>query len=268
MDCVEIRQGFITGGVPSGPSVGEHLKGCEHCKELFGNAAALGRRLADIAPRSPHGVTEQLAVTESLIADEHGVRAFLRSRPTRVRWALTLVLPAVLLVRELLKRRAPLRELGATRMLAGLLLLGLLGVVTESALRPLPIERRAARLRSVLALVAWCLPCLLWFAPEAPVGAENFSSSGFAVRALTCFGYGSALAAPSFALLWAFDRGQRVPYRVWALACGLIALLSSLILLLHCPSTQRAHLIAGHFCIGPAWFVAVSIATWWRSPVR
>ncbi len=113
-----------------------------------------------------------------------------------------------------------LRELGTTRMLAGFLLLGLLGVIAHGALRPLPIERRAARLRWLLALVAWSLPCVLCFAAEAGGGADNSASSGFALRSLTCFGYGSALAAPSFALLWAFDRGQRVPYRVWALGSG------------------------------------------------
>ena len=265
VDCAEIRQGFLTGGVPSGPSVDEHLRGCAHCNELFANPGEVGRRLAAVASRVPRGVAEQLLVTESLIAHERGPRAFLRSRSTRMRWALSLILPALLLGRELLRKGVSLRELGTTRMLAGLLLLGLLGVVAHSALQPLPTERRTARLRSILALVAWCLPSLLWLLPESPVSAENFSSSGFPLRSLTCFGYGSALAAPSFALLWALDRSERVPYRVWALAAGLVALLSSLILLLHCPSTQRAHLIAGHFSIGLAWFVAVSSATWWTS---
>lgn len=265
MDCAEIRQGFMSGGIPSGPTVDEHRTGCVHCNELFANAAQLGRRLASSALRTPVNLTEQLVVSESLIAKERGVRAFLRSRSTRMRWALSSSLPAVLLVRELLRKRVSLRELGSLRMLAGLLLLGLLGVVVHSALRPLPIERRAARLRSVLSLVAWCVPCVLWFAPEARVSAEDFSSGGFALRSLTCFGYGSALATPSFVLLWAFDRGEQVSFRVWALAAGLVALLSSLILLLHCPSTQRAHLIAGHFSIGLVWFMAVSSAAWWRS---
>ena len=263
MDCAEIRQGFVTGGVPSGRSVDEHRRECAHCNELFVGDAELGLGLTRVAAVAPQGFGEQLFATESLIAEERGVRAFLRSRSTRVRWALSLSLPAVLLVREWVHRRAPLRELGTTRLLAGLLLLVLLGVVVNSALRPLPIERRAARLRSVLSLFAWCLPCVLWFAPEAPVHAENISSGGFALRSLTCFGYGSALSAPSFALLWAFEREQRVSYRVWALAAGMVALLSSLILVLHCPSTNRAHL-TGHFSIGLVWFIAVSSASWWR----
>lgn len=259
MDCTEIRQGFVAGGVPSGPAVGEHLVGCAHCRELFGNAAALGHRLAGVAPQALPDVAPQLVVTEALIANERGLRAFLRSRSTPARWALGLFLPALLLIRELLRERVSLRELGSLRILTGLLLLGLLALIVRSALRPLPIERRAARLRSAMALVAWCLPCVLWLAPEGPVGVESVSTGDFALRSLSCFGYGSALAAPPFALLWALDREQVVSYRVWALAAGLVAVLSSLILLLHCPSTQRAHLVAGHFSIGLAWFSAVSI---------
>ncbi|HKO51120.1 MAG TPA: hypothetical protein VJV79_25600 [Polyangiaceae bacterium] len=269
MDCAEIRQGFMTGGVPSGSSVDEHRHGCAHCNELFGNAAELGRHLADVASCVPHAaLTKQLRATESLLADERGIRAFLRSRSTRVRWVSSLILPALLLVRELLQQRVSLSELGATRVLAGLLLLGLLGVFAYSALRPLPIEPRAARLRSVLALIAWSLPCVLWFAPDAPVSADHLANSGLGTRALTCFGYGSALSAPSFVLLWAFDRGERVPFRVWLLGAGLVAVLSNLILLLHCSSTQKAHLIAGHFSIGLAWFAALSLGACWGSRLR
>lgn len=253
----------MTGGVPSGAAVDEHLMQCSHCSELFGDAARLGRHLGAV-PRTPGDMTLQLVATESLLAREHGLRAFLRSRSTRVRWALCLTLATALIAYELQRKRVVVHELGTSRLLAGLLLLIVLALITRSSLRPWPLERAAARLRTLLALVAWTLPCMLLFAPEARAGAEDFSSSGFALRSLACFGYGSALAAPSFALLYAFDRDERVPHRVLASAAGLVAVLSSLILLVHCPSTQRAHLIAGHFSIGLVWFVAVSIASFWR----
>jgi hypothetical protein len=253
----------MTGEVPSGSAVDEHLQVCGHCAELFDNSGALGRRLASAGSKSASSTSVQLAETELLIDGERGLRAFLRSRSTRVRWLLSLSLPALLLARELVRKRVPWRELGIPRLIGGLFLLGLFGLVANSALRPLPIERRAARLRSALAVVAWCLPCILWFAPEAQASADEFSGT-FAWRSLACFGYGSALAAPSFALLWAMDRGVRVPYRVWALAAGSVALLANLILMLHCPITSRAHLVAGHFSIGLAWFAAVSTAQWWQ----
>jgi len=254
----------VTGGVPSGAAVDEHLTQCSHCSELFAEAARLGRRLAAAAPRTPADLTAQVVATESLLAREHGPRAFLRSRSTRVRWTLCLTLAAGLLAGELLRKRVVLHELGTSRWLAGLLLLIVLALLTRSSLRPLPLERSAARLRTMLALVAWTLPCMLLFAPEARAGAEDFSGGGFALRSLSCFGYGSALAAPSFALLYAFDRDERVSHRVLASGAGLVAVLSSLILLVHCPSSQRAHLIAGHFSIGLVWFVAVSITSFWR----
>lgn len=237
------------------------MKWCPHCEELFRNAAVLGRRLASMAQATPTISASQLAATESLLEREHGARAFLRSRSTRVRWALSLALPALLLVRELLRGRVAWREFSAPKVLAGLLLLALLGLVGRSALRPVPLERRAVRLRNALALCAWCLPCVLWFAPEARVTADEFSS-GFALRSLGCFAYGSALAAPCFALLWALDRGVQVPFRAHALAAGSTAIVANLILLFHCPSNDSAHLWAGHFSIGLVWFLAVSLVGW------
>jgi hypothetical protein len=264
VDCSEIRQGFVTGGIPSGAAVDDHLKRCSHCCELFRDEARLGRHLAAAAPVTSGDTRSQLVATESLVARERGLRAFLRSRSTRVRWTLCLTLAAALLGGELLRKRVVLHELGTSRSFVGLLLLATLALITRSALRPLPLERSAARVRTLLALVAWTLPCMLLFAPEARAGADDFSSSGFALRSLACFGYGSALAAPSFALLYAFDRDERVPHRVLASGAGLVAVLSSLILLVHCPSSERAHLIAGHFSIGLVWFVAVSIASFRR----
>lgn len=265
VDCAEIRQGFKGGGVPSGPSVDRHLKQCPHCAELFGHSATLGHRLAIAEPPVLGNLNEQLVLTESLIAHERGLRAYLRSRPTWLRWAWSLMVPGLLLVRELLRHRVPLHQLGAIRIVTGSVLLGALGLVVLSALRPLPLNPRRALPRSLLAMVAWCLPCLLWLAPEASAATEDFSRGDFALRSLTCFGYGTALAAPSVALLWAFDRSERIRFRVGALGAGLAALLASLLLLLHCPSTQRAHLLAGHFSIGLVWFVVVSIAAGFRA---
>ncbi len=266
MDCAEIRQSFADGGVPSGSRVEEHLKWCPHCAELFRNAAALGRRLAAAASLKPRAVSEQLAATESLLEREHGVRAYLRSRSTRVRWALSLALPAVLLVRELVRKRVALRDVGTPRLVAGLVLVGLLGVVLHGALRPLPVERRAARLRTILAMVAWCLPLVLWLAPEAHATTGELPG-GFALKSLTCFSYGSALAAPSFALLWALDRGIHVPFRVWALGAGVVSIVANLILVLHCSLTNPAHVLAGHLSIGLVWFVAVCTSAWVRRAV-
>jgi hypothetical protein len=263
VDCLEIRQGFSTGGVPTGALVGEHLRECAHCRELFAQRASLGRHLASATVELASATPAQLAATEALLAQERGVRAFLRSRPTRTRWLLSLALPALFVARELLRQRVPWRTLSTARVLAGLALLGCFGLVEKVALRPPPIARRAARWWATFAVLAWCIPWVLWFAPEAQASSGEPAGS-FMCRSLACFAYGSAVAAPSFALLWAFDRGQRVPFRVWALGAGMVGIVANVILLLHCPLTNRAHVLAGHLSIGLAWFVAVSIIDWGR----
>jgi hypothetical protein len=264
VDCAEIRQGFLTGEVPSGSSLGEHLKCCPHCGELFQNDASLGRRLSAAAPAVPETaqLDAQLALAESAILHERGVRAYLRSRSTPVRWALSLAVVALLLLCELVRGRVPWRSFMPLRWCAGLALAGLLALVTRSALRPLPLERRAARHVWALACVAWCLPCLLWFAPRTATVADL--GGNFALHSLACFAYGSLLGVPSFALLWALDRGKAVPFRVWALAAGTVALAANLLLLFHCPLTSRSHLAAGHLTIGLSWFLGVSLIEWRR----
>ncbi|HEX3853313.1 MAG TPA: hypothetical protein VHW01_20255 [Polyangiaceae bacterium] len=262
MDCAEIRQGFLSGAVPAGQAVEAHVRDCTQCADLFHDSALLGRRLALAAQHQPLALNQALAAAESLVENERGLRAFLRGRSTRARWLLSLALPALLLGRELWRGRVPWQKLGLPRQLFGLFLLATFAFVTRTALRPLPVARRAARLRLLLAFVAWCLPCLLWFAPHSEPGTAELSG-GFALRSLVCFAYGSALAAPSFALLWVFDRDIHVPFHVWTSAAGVVALLANAILLLHCPRTNRAHLIAGHLSIGFVWFLAVSATRGW-----
>jgi len=47
------------------------------------------------------------------------------------------------------------------------------------------------------------------------------------------------------------------------LIVGPIALVANLILMLHCPVTNRVHLVAGHLSIGLSWFAAVCVRQWW-----
>ncbi|HEX3776944.1 MAG TPA: hypothetical protein VHV51_20870 [Polyangiaceae bacterium] len=264
MDCAEIRRAFLSGAPPSAAIAGEHLRSCPHCRELFEEDALLGRKLALSAVSIPERGAA-FAPLSSALAAEHGLRAFLRSRPTRTRWLTCLGLAAASLCAELARRRIPLSTLPASRLAFALLLLALFALVTHSALWPSSIERRAARLQSALALGAWCLPCMLCLAPDAH--ASDDLGHGFALRSFGCFAYGSALAAPSFALLWALDRSVHVSFRVLALAAGMVALLANTILILHCPVTERAHLIVGHFSIGLVWFAAVYLAERWRRRV-
>jgi len=166
VDCAEIREGFLSEEVPAGQAVEAHAKGCTQCAELFHDSASLGRCLALAVQHQPGALNLALGATEALIENERGLRAFLRGRSTRTRWLLSLALPALLLSRELWRGRMLWQKLGSQKPLFELFLVAAFALVTRSALRPLPVARRAARLRLLLALVAWCLPCLLWFAPQ------------------------------------------------------------------------------------------------------
>jgi hypothetical protein len=144
-----------------------------------------------------------------------------------------------------------------------LVLLVVLGLAAHLALRPQPLQRAAAWRRSALALVAWAVPCVLLFSPETRALHVDELSDGFSRGSLSCFAYGSALAAPSFALLWSLDREPRVSPRVGALGAGIVAIVANLILMLHCTSTQPGHLLVGHFAIGLVWFaLAQGVAIW------
>lgn len=176
-------------------------------------------------------------------------------------------LAALLLACELLRQRLPWRELAA-RSLAGLVLVAALAWIGSRALGTPPLERRAARFQWLLVVMAWALPCALISLMPGSMASAAESPSRFVAQSLACFGYGSVLAAPSFALLWALDRGPRLSYRVAALAAAAVAALANLILLVHCPNTQRAHLTAGHFSIGLAWVSAAVIAAWRRDRAR
>ncbi|MEP7049717.1 MAG: hypothetical protein ABJB12_05160 [Pseudomonadota bacterium] len=267
MECLEIRQRFRSGGIPSGASVGEHLRACVACRELFEQRATLGRHLARATGERARVSPAQLAAAEALIENERGLRAFLRSRSTRMRLVLSIGLPVLFMMRELLRQRVPWRTFGAPRLLAGSALLAFLGLVANSALQPLPIARRAARLRVALAVFAWCTPCLLWFVADARATTDELSA-GFGWRSLNCFVYGSALASPTFTLLWALQRGLRVSFRVWALAAAMAGIAANLILMLHCPLIGRAHLLTGHLSIGLAWLIGVASAEWCRARLR
>ena len=254
MDCAEITREFNSGRVPSGAAVAEHLKWCPHCRELFANAAALGRWLASAKPAV--AAAPSLAVVEASIAEERGLRAYLRSRSSRLRIGASVAFAALLVAREAARGRLPEAELTSTRLWLLFAFSALLLVLARLTLLVPVVAGRSFWFRSVLAAVGWSLPCLLVFLPDTQVHEE---SGHFALRSLACFGYGSLIAAPWFGLLWAFDRGTRTDWTVLALAAGATSLLANLVLLMHCPSTQRAHLLAGHASIGLAWFLAVLI---------
>jgi hypothetical protein len=252
MDCPEIRDSFVKGEVPAGPALDEHLRGCLQCSELLARDAELGRSLASAAAGAMPFEDELFAKLEAGVTRETGLRAWLRSRPTRLRFGVAVA--SVLLVVGLaaaLSRRPDFAEYPTARLVL------LLGVYSAGILlafgKELYLSARRGSLGDHVGLLAGALglPFLIAFAP-ATEASRHAGPEG----ALNCFLYGALLTLPTAALLWAFDRDDRPSMRTVCLSAGALGLSANLVLELHCASGNALHLLLGHASIGVAWLAA------------
>jgi hypothetical protein len=67
------------------------------------------------------------------------------------------------------------------------------------------------------------------------------------------------LVVPVLLLLWLLERRDAPPLSVLVAAGGLAGLAANLLLHVHCPSVQLAHLLLGHASIGAAWAVVLGL---------
>src|SRR4051812_30093256 len=97
MDCSEIRDAFVNGELPAEERVKEHLASCPQCRALFERDAELGRGLAAQVSEALPFPEDFFGQIEQKLDHETGLRAWLRSRSSRLRFMLVL-LPLLLLV--------------------------------------------------------------------------------------------------------------------------------------------------------------------------
>lgn len=188
------------------------------------------------------------------VAGERGVRAWLRSRPTRARIAAALAATALVgLAVLLLAPRTDFDALPAAVYGLGLAAtLGALLTVVVAFLHPLQ-RRPPGRGRIVLAAcVALALPALLVLgAPlhdAVDAHPESFDGQGadLVPCALRCFAFGLLLGAVVLVLLRLLDRRDALSWPRLLLLAGATGLVGNLALALHCPLVAPAHLLAGH----------------------
>lgn len=263
VDCADIRDEFRAGTVPTGPSVDAHVRDCVRCAELFADEARLGRALASDTSASASS-DELWAVIEGVVRAETGPRAWLRSRPTRQRLAITVVVAVAAVGLAGLKPRAdwaayPRLSVSVWFSLYSLGVLACLRVM----LAPLGKPRPPSSLLAGMGVLALGLPLVYALGLLAPVVHAAGGASGHDVmkRAAGCFTYGLGMSAPFLALTWALERGHRLPSRTVLLAAAAGGLVANLALLVHCPMNDQEHLLLGHAPIGFATFlvfVAVS----------
>lgn len=258
MDCSQIRDAFVGGVRLPEEQVQAHITSCAQCRALFEPDAELGRSLAAQAQASealpfPEEFFGQL---EQRLALERGPRAWLRSRPSRLRFMLVLLpLVLVLVAGGLLRQRVDFAQYPGQRI-ALLLCVYFLAIVLALG-RELSESYRRNSLRDHLGLFLFALlvPVLAAFAP-ATEASRHAGPEG----ALGCFSYGALLTLPIASLLWAFDRDDRPSLRTVCLSAAALGLSANLLLELHCGNGNAQHVLLGHASLGLAWLAVWAIA--------
>jgi hypothetical protein len=247
MDCSQIRDALLAGSNPEGPGVSAHLRDCEACEELLRDEGALGRALTQSETPAPTD-DALFASLERAVRAETGPRAWLRSRATPVRLAVAaLAATGVVVFGGLAVRDTSHSVSGAWLVAFALSALACLRLLVAPLGRP----RRAPGARAALVALALALPlgyAALSLAPPSP--STGSAAIGFAEQAFACFSYGTFLALPFLAVLFAIERSDR-PWLVLLAGFGAVAgLVANTALALHCPNTEPAHLALGHATIG------------------
>jgi len=256
MDCSQIRDAFISGEPLPEEQVKEHLASCAQCRALYAHGAALGQRLAAQAAEVLALEPDFFGQIEQKLEHEVGFRAWLRSRPTRVRFAAAVLLLLLLVVvGGVLRHRADFSQYPLPRV--GLLLCVYLLAIVLAFGHELSESPRPNAVRDYAGLLVFGLavPILAAFAP-----ATEVSRQAGAEGALGCFGYGALFTLPIAGLLWALDRDERPSIRTVCLCAAALGLSANLLLELHCGNGNPVHVLLGHASLGLAWLLAWATA--------
>lgn len=251
-DCSRVRDAFINGLPLPEEEITAHLESCPQCQGLFEHDAAVGRGLAAQASVALPFEDDSFGVLERRIERESGVRAWLRSRPSRLRFFLVLVpLLLVVLAGGVLRQRADFAQYPALRIV--LLLCVYFVAIALAFAKELFEHPRPGALSDYVGLLGFAIavPFLAVFAPATEL-SRNAGPQG----AFGCFAYGALLTLPLAVLLWALDRDDRPSLRTVCLSAAALGLSANLLLELHCGNGNPLHVSCGHASLGLAWLVA------------
>lgn len=237
----------IRAGVQLDAGLATHAASCETCGMLM----AFGQPPAG-PPAGPDldlaGLQQSL---DGALAEEKGLRAWLRERPTRVRVAFAavgaLVMPLFWLVGAV---RPDLSVYPAARLLLDLTLFVLpIAVLLPLVVRPMHRRALPGWVRPALVVVAVIavlvfvsLPIAHWDHPESRLGIGD----DLAKRATACFTTGFVSGLPILIWVWLLSRRGGGPWPFAVLATVLAGMVGVLAVFLHCPLTSPVHLTLGH----------------------
>jgi hypothetical protein len=257
VDCADIRDAFLADKLPQGAEVEEHVRWCPHCQELLEGRGLLGEQLAGVRGQAPD--PDLLAAVERDLAQEKGVRAWLRSRPTPVRFALVLSTAALVFIAILTAMPRQDLAYAADNRWVAVAVLFVLGAVLgfDGALRVL--GRAQPRSLVGAALTVLLLPLLVALLPEAELAQATTRGMGadFPRYAGLCFFMGVLVSAPVGTVLWFASRDDRLTLSSLLFVAGGAGVAANLAMHAHCSINHPGHLIAGHATIGVAWLLAL-----------
>jgi hypothetical protein len=240
--CERVRDAFLAGGLPGDPALLAHARDCEECSLLLADEGELGQVLAAtgagaVAPKWPS--------VGNAVRNDTGLRAWLRSRPTRQRLLMVVIAALTALV---LGGRRPRHDQPDAMTLGAWVLVFLGATLVCAALALGSLGRlRSVRRRAVAIGVGCLLPvgyALSHHTADAAAGELQWPGI------VGCFGYGSLLVLPLFLLVWLLDREEK-PALLTSVISGIAAgLAANAALSLHCAQKSAAHLLLGHAAIG------------------
>lgn len=236
MDCVDIKEAVLRGESLSWEAA-RHVAGCPVC-----SLALSEQRTTD---------SDETLFTDirRAIDAEHGVRAWLRSRPTNVRfalgagWALTIVALVALLTPRTHYAPMPFAEVAVV-----LAVLSALGVVAlRLVIHPLQVAEPSVGAVAGCFAAVLVAPALLAFAPvPAATLFDHYTEFSPPQAAFGCFFIGVMTGILVVAGLRSLDRRtarSRTGVFVQAAAGGIAG---NLALELHCPITRPSHIVLAH----------------------
>ncbi len=270
MDCARLRQVLLDHDHErlAWPEVRRHLAECPACQALASDDGKLVRALSLAEPALGEAPLS-FAPLAAELERERRWSGRLKSLPGAVRWlaaAAALALPAALaLVR-------PRTDLGAYPVFrfAGemVVLFGLAAMTCWPWLRALYRPRPRAGVGLAGLAVALGLPWLLASLPPATGVTSHFlgiAGGAVARQTLGCLALGTALAVPVWAVLGGLGRyaGGHSLFALFPATAAALAALAGLAV--HCPLTDRGHLLGGHAPIAVLLPVAALLVRAWRS---
>lgn len=200
------------------------------------------------APPTGAEVDALFANLEAQLAREKGPRAWLRSRSSRLRFAMVALMLGGLMLLEAEQSGRLQVLLGSWPIVVGQLLL-----IAHGASLWLR-SGTWSRSDRVLAVGAFLVLAPFWVAfAVGSVGSAPARESLF--QGLECFPHGVLYSAPLAFLLALLDRSDAPSTRSLILRGALVGVVANLLLSFHCPSLDILHLFSGHAGVGVGWVV-------------